>query len=269
MSKPFYTSLKNRGLIHIEGEDRIQFLQGLVSNDVTKLEKEKILYACLMTPQGKFLHDFFMIHGDGFIMLDCEGGARADDLYERLNKHRLRSDVFLSVEETSSVYAVYNSSDDGLPDPRHFKMGNRSFDRPDGIEQNFEEWDKERIALCIPDGSRDLEIERSTLLECGLDKLNAIDWDKGCYMGQELTARMHYRGLGKKSLVTLKFDDTPLPEPFSNLEINGKSIGNMRSSCDNIGLAIIRNDAIETLKSGTKNNVQSEETNYSIRLLGL
>ena len=80
MSKPFYVQLKNRGLIHIEGEDRVDFLQGIVSNDVEKLEQSRILYACLLTPQGKFLHDFFMHHGDGFIMLDCEGGFRAEHL---------------------------------------------------------------------------------------------------------------------------------------------------------------------------------------------
>lgn len=250
MSKAFYVQLKNRGLIHIEGEDRIEFLQGLVSNDVTKLKEQKILYACLLTPQGRFLHDFFMHHGDGFILLDCEGGERANDLYEQLNKYRLRADVFLSVEESTPVYAVFGANI-GLPDPRHFKMGNRSFEKPDLPEESFNEWDKERIALGIPDGSRDMKITKSTLLECGIDKLNGIDFDKGCYMGQELTARMHYRNLGKKHLQVLKFDGMEPPAPYTDIHLNGEIIGNMRSSCGNIGLAIIKDKAIESLKNGS------------------
>lgn len=249
MSKPFYVQLKNRGLIHIEGDDRVAFLQGLVSNDVIKLEKEKILYACLLTPQGKFLHDFFIIYGDGFILLDCEGGLRAQDLYDRLNKFRLRSDVQISVEQENAVYSIFEA-ETGLKDPRHFKMGTRSFEKPDDLaEEHFEEWDQQRIILGIPDGFRDLEVGRSTLLECNIDKFNGVDWDKGCYMGQELTARMHYRNLGKKHLQTLKFDGMPPPPPFSSINLNGKEIGNMRSACENIGLAVIKDEYLEELKN--------------------
>lgn len=266
MSKAFYITLKKRGLIHVEGEDRYAFLQGLTSNDVTKVKKEKILYNCLLTPQGKFLHDFFVIHGEGFLLLDCEGGARADDLYERLNKYRLRSDVFLSVEHEHPVYAIFSDDkrdhNSSLADPRHFKMGRRTFEKPSLPEAAFEEWDKERIALGIPDGSRDMEIERSTLLECHIDKFNGLDWDKGCYMGQELTARMHHRGLGKKHLYTIT-SDAPLPAPFTDIHLNGSLIGNMRSSCDNIGLALLKDEVIEELKNNAKQDISSP-----IRILG-
>lgn len=234
MSKPFYVTLPDRGLIHIEGEDRISFLQGLVSNDMEKLQAGTITYACLLTPQGKFLHDFFVHSGNGFLLLDCEGGARARDLYDRLNKFRLRAKVKMSVEEHHPVYAVSGSAI-GLPDPRHPDMGYRTFEKPDLEEKPLSEWDILRIALCIPDGSRDIELEKSTLLEVRIDKLNGIDWKKGCYMGQELTARMHYRGLAKKHLYTVTFQDTA-PAPFSELP-NG---GQMRSSCGDIGLALLK-----------------------------
>lgn len=247
MSKAFYVSLKNRGLLHIEGEDRYDFLQGLISQDAHKVKQDKIAYSCLLTPQGKFLHDFFIIEGDGFILLDCEGAERADDLYERLNKYRLRADVFLSVEHEHTVYAIFGDETLGLPDPRHFKLGRRSFEKPDLPEMPFEEWDKERIALGIPDGSRDMEVERSTLLECNIDKFNGVDWDKGCYMGQELTARMHHRNLGKKHLYTIQ-SDAPLPAPFADIHIDGTLAGNMRSSCGNIGLALLKDDAAERIK---------------------
>ncbi len=234
MSKPFYVELPNRGLIHLEGEDRISFLQGLVSNDVAKASQGQIVYACLLTPQGKFLHDFFIHAVDGFLLLDCEGGERAKDLYERLLKFRLRAKVKISIEENNKVYAIFNS-DEGVADPRHNALGRRSFEKPDIEEKPFEEWDRLRISLCIPDGSRDIELEKSTLLECHIDKLNGIDWNKGCYMGQELTARMHYRGLAKKHLYTVTFQHEVLAA-FSNLP-NG---GQMRSSCKDIGLALLK-----------------------------
>ena len=239
MSKPFYVKLPNRGLVHIEGEDRVTFLQGLVSNDVAAAAPGKIIYACLLTPQGKFLHDFFIHAGDGFLLLDCEGGDRAKDLYERLLKFRLRSKVQLSVEETVPVYAIFGS-DTGISDPRHADLGNRGFEKPDLEERPFEDWDHLRISLAIPDGSRDMELERSTLLECGIDRLNGIDWNKGCYMGQELTARTHYRGLVKKHLYTVKLDGAA-PPPFTDLP-NGAS---MRSSCGNLGLALMKDDDVK------------------------
>ncbi|MEM8833391.1 MAG: folate-binding protein [Pseudomonadota bacterium] len=256
MSKPFYIELPNHGLIHIEGADRVDFLQGLITNDVTKLEEKKILYACLLTPQGKFLHDFFMHWGDGFILLDCEGGDRAQDLYTRLNRYRLRSNVQLSVEEDHKTYAVFGE-DIGLPDPRHNALGNRTFEKPDAEEKPFEEWDKLRIHHKIPDGSRDMIVDKSLPLECGLDKLNALDWDKGCYMGQELTARMHYRNLGKKRLQALEFNNTP-PAPFDDITLNDKTIGQMRSSCGTIGLALIKDEYLDALQSNEN----------SLRLLG-
>lgn len=224
---PFFVTLKNRGLIHVEGDDRHDFLQGLITNDINKLEAGKILYACLLTPQGKFLHDFF-IHdtGDAFL-LDCEGGARAADLFRRLNMYRLRADVQISAEENMPVYAVFGTPI-GTADPRDPEMGNRSFEKPDLEEKPFENWDHHRIELTIPDGSRDLIPEKSTMDEGKMDQLSAIDYDKGCYVGQELTARMHYRGLGKKHLQTVNLDT--LPEKAE-----------LRSSCGDIGIALVKN----------------------------
>lgn len=222
----FTVKLKNRGLIHIEGSDKHDFLQSLITSDINKLKPDAPRYACLLNAQGKFLHDFFMIEGDGFILLDCEGSARAADLYKRLNMYRLRADVQISVEEHNDVYAIFGSNE-GLPDPRHTDMGNRSFEKPDLPEKPFETWDHKRISLTIPDGSRDLTIQKSTMDEGSMDQLNAIDYDKGCYVGQELTARMHYRGLGKRKLQTVKLEEMP----------EGTDL---RSSCNDIGIALVK-----------------------------
>ena len=263
MANATFVTLPNRGLITITGNDRVSFLQGLVSNDVEKLEEQKIQYACLLTPQGKFLHDFFLVHEEDKILIDCEGGDRAQDLHDRLKKYRLRSKVDLTVQQKNDVYVVTEGDGDGLPDslpdPRHFKLGTRSFIRPDNaLEESFLEWDKERILLGIPDGSRDMIVDKSTMLECALDKLNAIDWDKGCWMGQELTARMKYRNLGKKHLCTVKLKTVPAPAPFSPLEIDGKTIGDIRSSCGDIALAMIKDEFVESLK----------DDQHSLRILG-
>jgi len=252
---PFYVKLKKRGLIHIEGEDRKDFLQGLITNDIDKLSLTAPLYACLLNAQGKFLHDFFVIEGDGFILLDCEGGDRAADLVKRLKMYALRADVQISVEEQNDVYAVFGKNE-GLPDPRHTEMGNRSFIKPDIQEKPFEVWDHKRISLTIPDGSRDLIVEKSTMDEASMDQLNAIDYDKGCYIGQELTARMHYRGLGKRKLQTIKLssfgscapegategshDEQADPSVKPKDDNNSKTI-DLRSSCGDIGIALVKN----------------------------
>lgn len=252
MSKAFYVTLPARGLIHIEGEDRVSFLNALVSNDVSKAGAGILVYACLLTPQGKFLHDFFVHAGDGFLLLDCEGGARAQDLYDRLSKYKLRAKVKLSVEENHPVYAILPPSIPpasggawgGAADPRDSRLGHRTFEKPDLEEQPFEAWDRLRISLCIPDGSRDMGVERATLLESRIDTLHGIDWDKGCYIGQELTARMHYRGLAKKHLCTVKIDGAA-PPPFTDLPDGAQ----MRSSCGDLGIALMKDESrLEVIK---------------------
>lgn len=222
----FFVKLKNRGLIHLEGPDRHAFLQGLITNNIEKLSPTTPLYACLLNAQGKFLHDFFVIEGDNFTLLDCEGAERAKDLHKRLSMYRLRKDVQISCEEQNDVYAVFGT-DEGLPDPRHPEMGRRSFEKPDLPEKPFVEWDRRRISLTIPDGSRDLIPEKSTMDEGNMDQLNAIDYDKGCYIGQELTARMHYRGLGKRKLQTVKLNEAPKD-------------ADLRSTCGDIGIALVK-----------------------------
>ena len=228
-----FVKLPNRGLIHLEEEDRHTFLQHLITNDIKKLSPQTPLYAWLLTPQGKFLHDFYIIEGNGFTLLDCEGGARAQDLYKRLNMYRLRAKVKISAEEHSEVYSDFS-----------FK---RSFEKPDGEEKPFSEWDERRIRAGIPDGSRDLIAEKDTPLECNLDKLNGVSFDKGCYVGQEITARMNLRDIVRKHLRAVEFTDMPVPAPLTDIHINGKLVGQMRSGCGNIGLAMIRDDALPEL----------------------
>lgn len=242
-----YISLPNRGLISVSGRDCLSYMQGLITNDIALLEKQPSLYTCLLTPNGKFLFDFFIYQDGEKLLLDCEGGERAEALLERLQRFKLRSDVSFEIEEDKTIYLSLSAhSTSFFPDPRHPQMGARSLTKPEeGEEPPFEHWDKRRIELGIPDGSRDMIPEKSTLLECNIDRFHGVSFDKGCYMGQELTARMHYRGLTKKTLLPVQFQGTP-PAPFIDIrDQNGKLIGEMRSSCGDVGLVLIKKDTLE------------------------
>lgn len=225
--EPFFTSLKNRAILNISGKDARHFIQGLITNDINLLDKQDCVYACLLTPQGKFLYDFFITEENEVLKLDCEGGERAASLAKLLNMYKLRADVNIEVIDDAPVYAMINS-EHGFKDPRHNEIGNRIYSLPNNIlESDFNKWDELRISLCIPDGSRDLIVGKSTMDEGHMDQLNAISYNKGCYVGQELTARMHYRGLGKKHLQTVALDNIP-------------EGAELRSSCGNIGIALVK-----------------------------
>jgi len=268
---PRYVLLENRGILAVSGPDRTDFLQGLVSNDIGKVAPGHAVYAALLTPQGKYLHDFFIseaVTGEGAetLLLDCElGGLEA--LQKRLSMYKLRADV--SMEDRSGDFAVAAIFGEGsietalegvavYADPRLPKAGVRSVLAKTDAQAILEkagftatepaEYDRLRLTLGLPDASRDLIPEKSILLENGFDELNGIDWDKGCYMGQELTARTKYRGLVKKRLMPVTFAGPP-PDPGSLIMLGEKEAGEVRSSQltedGGIGLALIRLEALE------------------------
>ncbi len=246
---PFFTKLKNRGLVKISGIERRVFLQGLITNDLSLLDQENYIYACLLTPQGKFLFDFFIREEDESLLLDCEGAERAQELAKILNMYKLRAQAEVTATEQTDVYAVIGTTE-GYKDPRHPDIGYRSYSKPGSVDElPFDDWDYLRISLTIPDGSRDLISGKSTMDEAHMDRLNGISYDKGCYVGQELTARMHYRGLGKKHLRTIKASDIALshfPEHGASIERDDKVIGEMRSSCRDIGIALLKDSFSKT-----------------------
>mgnify|MGYP006197283491 CR=1 FL=1 len=244
-SKSFFVTLPNRGLIHLEGEDRHSFLQNLITNDINHAKPGEALYTAMLSPQGKFLFDFFILVGEDFTLLDCEGGTRAQKLYKHLKLYKLRSKVQVSVEEENTVYALINTSTDtAIADPRHPGMGMRSFEKPDSVEEKpFETWDAHRIRLGIPDGSRDMLVDKDTALECNLDKVNGVSFNKGCYVGQEITSRMKLRNTVRKNLYPVGFTGEML-EPLTDIRSGDQLIGQMRSHCGSIGLALLKNDAL-------------------------
>ncbi|HSU04138.1 MAG TPA: folate-binding protein [Acetobacteraceae bacterium] len=247
--------LPERGVIEVSGEDRVAFLQGLVSNDVAKATPGRTVWAALLTPQGKWLADFFILTDGDRFLLDCEAG-QIPMLVQRLGRFRLRSKVVVARRDELRVYAAWGHpvpASEGViaPDPRLEQAGWRIVsDGSVAADADADAWDWHRLALGLPDGSRDLEAEKTVLLEAGFDELNGVSWSKGCYMGQELTARTKYRGLVKRRLVPVEVEG-PLPSPGSPILRDGMEVGTMRSGRDERGMAVLRLDALrDTLACG-------------------
>jgi len=276
MADPRFVLLDDRGILAVSGPDRRPFLQGLVSNDVDKVSPGAAHYAAFLTAQGKYLHDFIMVEADESILLDAEA-ARLGDLKRRLSMYRLRAKAALDERSDLCVAAVFGAdalAALGLPsepggarpfgsgvafvDPRLAALGARAIlprERARALfadagigESGFDSYDRLRLSLGIPDGSRDLVLEKSILLEAGFDELNGVDWQKGCYIGQELTARTKYRGLVKRRLMPVEIEGPP-PLPGTIVTMDGREVGEMRSSRDGLGLALLR---IEPVHEGKR-----------------
>jgi len=275
MSQPSYTILQHRAVVTLAGPDVRSFLQGIVSNDVKRVSTERAQWTAFLTPQGKFLFEFFLVERSGaepgttLFWLECEAERRAD-LLRRLRMYKLRAKVELSdTGEALTVAALFGpgvgealgleTAEPGRTrdfaggvaflDPRLAALGARALVPREGAEDALraagftaaalDDYDTLRIGLGVPDGSRDLEVEKSLLLESGFDELNGLDWEKGCYMGQELTARTRYRGLVKKRLLPVEIDG-PAPAPGTPVLSGGREAGVLRSTVDGRGLALLR-----------------------------
>lgn len=246
----FYCQMPNRGRVRVGGNDATRFLQDLVTGDIEAASETRAVYSCLLTAQGRFLHDFFVTkQGDDYV-LECEGGTRAEDLTTRLKRYKLRSAVTLDCEPAITIYAGTGPVPVGNhADPRHADLGWRGPTAPtNDTPADFSRWDEHRIRLCIPDGSRDLVPEQSLLMENNMDLLHGVSFTKGCFVGQEITARMYHRNLGKKVLMALSFPTTP-PAAGTLIADDAGEIGEMRSSCGMIGLALIKRDAVDRIRA--------------------
>ncbi len=261
---PACIPLPNRGVLALSGADVHGFLQSLVSNDMERVRAGRALYAALLTAQGKFLHDFFVLELDGTVYLDCEADRLAD-LAQRLKRYRLRAPI--AIEDRSRDWAVEAVPEGGAPfglaggepgdvarqgagaaylDPRHAGFGARLLrpaDKPmDLPEGAFAAYEALRYRLGAPDGARDMPVGQAFLLESNFDRLNGVDWRKGCYVGQEVTARTHYRGQVRRRLTPVALE-APVAAG-TRILADGRPVGEMRSSLNGLGLALLRQDRI-------------------------
>jgi len=238
--------LPERGVIDIGGADRIGFLQGLVSNDVGRAAPGRCVWSALLTPQGRYRAEFFIFATDDSLLLDVTRAA-VPDIITRLSRFKLRSKVALTDRSDDfAVHAGWDGADsEGLiaaPDPRLEGAGIRilaptRLDGADGPESYL----AHRLALGLPDHA-DLEPDTTLLMEAGFDELHGIDWEKGCYMGQELTARTRYRGLVKRRLIPIDAD-ADLPED-GTITAGDREAGDLRTHQGRRGLAMLRVDQL-------------------------
>jgi hypothetical protein len=209
------TTLIDRALLRLSGENMHGFLQGLVTNDMSLLAPERPLWAGLLTPQGKALFDFILWADGEDVLVDCEAEA-AEDLLRRLSFYRLRRRIAIEKEEKLAVHwhpgspaqgGVQPASESGprLPpgntkDPRLSELGFRWLA---AAEEPAEGWLAHRLSLGITEGRAELGSDKILWLECNAAELNGVSFTKGCYVGQENTARMNYRSKINRRLVVV------------------------------------------------------------------
>jgi folate-binding protein YgfZ len=227
--------MTDRTVLKVSGTDHESFLQGLVSNDVKGL-KDGLVYAALLTPQGKYLADFLLVPAEDAILVDvATDQARA--LAQRLTMYKLRADVAIEATDIMPSRGLGEAPEGAFADPRHAELGWRAYDGRDGDENV--DWDAIRVAHCIPETGIELTGD-SYLLEAGFEQLNGVDFRKGCYVGQEVTARMKHKTELKKGLATVSVEgEAPVGTAITR---DGKPVGTMFTQSGGQAIAYLRFD---------------------------
>jgi tRNA-modifying protein YgfZ len=235
-----------RTVFRIAGADRVNFLQGLVTNDLKGLAGG-LVYAAILTPQGKYLADFFLKDEGDAILLDADAG-QAPALGQRLAMYRLRADVTISDSGLAVRRGTGPAPDGALPDPRHPALGWRAYGAEGGDDGT--DFDAIRVAHCIPESGIELIPNETFILEAGFERLHGVDFRKGCYVGQEVTARMKHKTELRKGFATVEVEGSAPPgTPIEDAD--GKPVGALYTQSGGRGIAYLRFDrAAGPLRSG-------------------
>lgn len=228
----------DRRIFQITGADALPFLQGLTSNDVLPLAKAPgIVWTALLTPQGKYLADFFVVNTGEMLLLDINESL-ADTTLRRLTMYKLRSDVAFGPSALMTIRGLGDTPADALPDPRHKALGWRAYRRFGDAPQI--DWDAIRVAHVIPESGIELIPDDSYLLENGFERLNGVNFRKGCYVGQEVTARMKHKTELRKGLTRVTIDgQAPVG---TDVLAAGKLVGRLFTQSGTHALAHLRLD---------------------------
>ncbi len=275
MEASCYIPLPERTLLQVKGPDAPSFLQSLLTCDIEAITEEQAGYGLMLTPQGKFLFETFVILHEEAYWLDTPA-ARVDAFLQKLKMYCLRSNVTITRSDTHEVCALIGPAvfaegalDATSPGVRHFCTGvayldprsrdlfgrgiiekataYAAFEAKGFTRGAWEAYETLRLQTGVPDGAVDLEPEASFPLQYGMEKWHAISFTKGCYVGQEVTARTHHRGKIRKALFRIhSADGKPLPPPGTPVLQEGKTVGQIRSSLQNKGLALLECAATET-----------------------
>ncbi|MDE2163909.1 MAG: folate-binding protein YgfZ [Alphaproteobacteria bacterium] len=241
--------MTDRAVIALSGPEARPFLQGLITNDVEKVAPGRAAYAALLTPQGKILFDFLVAASEDGLLVDCRREVR-EALAKRLSMYKLRTKVDVVLRDDVGVFV---DGESGFVDPRLSALGmralmsKREFAAPDGLQAYLDR----RLDLGVPEGA-DFGSDRLFALDANLDELHAISYEKGCYVGQELTARMKHRGKDRKRLLTVATrNGTPLPIGDAPVMADGRDVGAITSRYGARGFALIRLDRLAEASGAT------------------
>ncbi|WP_170417613.1 CAF17-like 4Fe-4S cluster assembly/insertion protein YgfZ [Ruegeria atlantica] len=228
--------MPNRRILRLSGSDTDSFLQGLVTNDLSALDNG-LVYAALLTPQGKYLADFFLKRDEDSVLLDV-AEELADGLAKRLGMYKLRANVSIENSGLNLRRGTGPAPEGALPDPRHPDMGWRSYSTAPESDDGTD-WDAIRVRHCIPETGIELTPD-SYILEAGFEALNGVDFKKGCYVGQEVTARMKHKTELRKGLRSVSVSGSAaVGTPITS---GGKPVGTLFTQSGGRGIAYLRLD---------------------------
>jgi len=249
--------LEDRGVVSVSGADATGFLQGLLTNDVERLAPGEARYAALLTPQGKILFDMIVVRAHGrepSYLIDC-AAAQAADLMKRLGFYKLRAKIAIADESANRAVAAFWGDeppgvDEGLvyADPRDPRLGSRAIvaraiAAAIGSER-LAEYEALRIAVGAPRGGVDFAYGDAFPHDANFDLLHGVDFDKGCYVGQEVVSRMQHRGTARKRVARVKLAG-PAPAPGTPVLDRELAVGTLGSSSGREALALVRLDRVE------------------------
>jgi len=260
MEQDYYIKNTFSKFIEISGEDRINFLQGIITNDINKCtDKNNCIYSCFLSPQGKFLADFFITNFDNYYLLEINEKF-FESFFAKLKIYKLRSRVEFK-ENTNLISFVFfckkpppiNKNIILYSDPRKDNLGDKAYIDKNSSdleviaqlkELKFDLYKEKLMRNLVPNSPTDLLENKSLLLENNFQNINAIDWDKGCYIGQEITARMKYRSLLKKKLYVLELLSGNI-NPDDDIIEKDINIGNVKSRINNYLLCMLKISLVE------------------------
>ena len=234
--------MTDRSVLALTGADRVDFLQGLVTNDVTRAA-DGIIYAALLTPQGKYLADFFVVGEPDRLLIDV-ATSHAPGLLQRLTMYRLRADVQIATTDLVVSRGTGPAPGGALPDPRDPAMGWRRYGDTD-VSDNTD-WDALRVAHLVPETGIDLTPE-TYILEAGFERLHGVDFRKGCFVGQEIVARMKHKTTLRKGLVRVRVDG--VAQPGDEIVSGERVAGQVHSIAGDQAIAYLRFDRATDLRT--------------------
>jgi folate-binding protein YgfZ len=256
---PYASLLEDRSVISVKGPEARSFLQGLISNDMEACGPGRAIYAALLTPQGKILFEFFVTEQDGRFLVDC-ATSRVSDLTKRLTFYRLRAKIDIALAADLKVAALWNhapqapAADDiaAYPDPRLSALGLRLIGPLPLLQSAIasaraSDYRARVLALGVPD-SADVPPDTVFALDAGFEELGGVDFKKGCYVGQEVTARMKHRASARRRFLIADIEGD-LPPPGTKLEASGREVGSLATGLNGRALALVRLDRVEEAAS--------------------